>query len=115
MGANIFQPENIQQPTLASFDFFGGITPVKTEPLVLRAVSELISAQVLTQQIVSQLATLQIKTRGGQAFITQGIRPEEGTAYDESVEPVRLLTQKIQELEKRLDEVAPRKSAAASR
>jgi hypothetical protein len=110
MGANLFQAENIQ-PTSFTLDW---LSPIKTEPLVLRAVSELISAQVLTQQIVTQLAQQQMRTRGGQAFITPGLRADEGLAYDETVEPVRLLTQRIQELEKRLDEVAPQKRAAAA-
>jgi hypothetical protein len=115
MGANIFQAEHYQ-PANLSLDFFGGITPVKTEPLVLRAVSELISAQVLTQQIITQLATLQLgKGRGGQAFIGMGQRVDETGAFEQSAEPVRLLTQRIDELEKRLDEAVPKKSTAAGR
>ncbi len=112
MGVNIFQAENFQ-PTTQISDFLGGITPVKTEPLIFRAVAELISAQVLTQQIISQLATLQMgKPR--QAFIGQSQRVDESGAYDETAEPVRLLTQRLQELERRLDEVAPKKAAAAT-
>ncbi len=114
MGANIFQVENYQ-PTL-TLDLLHGLTPVKTEPLVFRAISELISAQVLTQQIVTQLATLQVgKSTAGQAFIGQSQRVDEAGAYNESAEPVRLLTQRIMDLEKRLDEVSPKKSAAATR
>jgi hypothetical protein len=111
MGATIFQPENVT-PTLTP-DFWGGGTPVKTEPLVLRAISELISAQVLTQQIVSQIAALQTgRLASGRAFLGQAMRADDASAFEEGVEPVRVLSQRIQELEKRLDEVAPRKAAA---
>jgi hypothetical protein len=113
MGVSIWQPENIQnQPTLAAFDW-GGLTPVKTEPLIFRAISELIASQVLTQTIVSQLAGLQSgKIRGGQAFIGQNARADESGAFDDTAEPVRVLTQRVQELEKRLDEAYPKRSAA---
>jgi hypothetical protein len=116
MGANIFQPENFQQPTLTADWWGGGITPVKTEPLVLRAISELISAQVLTQQIVAQMATLQTgRLQSGRAFLAQALRAEEGGAFDEAAEPVRVLSQRLQDLEKRLEEVAPKKAAATGR
>ena len=115
MGVSIFQPENISQPTLQAFDW-GGITPVKTEPLIFRAISELIASQVLTQTIVTQLAGLQTgKIRPGQAFIGQSLRAEESGAFDDTAEPVRVLTQRVQELEKRLDEAYPKKTAAANR
>ena|ERR1700687_1708970 len=115
MGASIFQAEHIQQPTLQAFDW-GGITPVKTKPLIFRAISELIAAQVLTQTIVTQLAGLQTgKVRGGQAFIGQSLRADEAGGFDDTAEPVRVLTQRVQELEKRLDEAMPKKSAAANR
>ena len=116
MGVSIFQPENIQaQPTLTSFDW-GGISPIKTEPLIFRAISELIASQVLTQTIVTQLAGLQTgKLRGGQAFIGQSARADESGAFDDTAEPVRVLSQRVEELEKRLDEAYPKKTAAANR
>lgn len=114
MGVSIFQAENTQ-PTLQAFDW-GGITPVKTEPLIFRAISELIASQVLTQTIVSQLAGLQAgKIRGGQAFIGQNLRADEAGAFDDTAEPVRMLTQRVKELEARLDEAAPRKASAATK
>jgi len=114
MGVSIFQPEAIAQPTLQAFDW-GGITPVKTEPLIFRAISELIASQVLTQTIVTQLAGLQGKTRPGQAFIGQSLRADESGAFDDTAEPVRMLTQRVEELEKRLNEAAPQKTSAANR
>src|SRR5262245_13984016 len=114
MGASIFQPENFNVPALTTDLFPGGITPVKTEPLVLRAISELISAQVLTQQIVSQIVTLQTgRLAGGRAFLGQSLRADDASAFDEA-EPVRALAHRVQELEKRLDEVSPKKAAASS-
>ena len=112
MGVSIWQPENIEaRPTLASFDW-GGITPVKTEPLIFRAISELIASQVLTQTIVSQLAGLSTgKVKGG-SFIGQNMRADESGAFDDTAEPVRVLTQRVQDLEKRLDEAYPKRSAA---
>ncbi len=99
-----------------TLDSFGGISPIKTEPQVLRAISELISAQLFTQQLVQQLATAQLgKTATGQAFIAQGQRPSEGRAFDDAAEPVRMLTQRLEELEKRLDETAQKKTATANR
>jgi hypothetical protein len=115
MGATIFQPENINVPTLSPDFWGGGISPVKTEPLVLRAISELISAQVLTQQIVAQMATLQTgRLTSGRAFLGQSLRADDASTFDESVEPVRMLSQRVQELEKRLDEVSPKKAAAST-
>src|SRR5262245_55242450 len=115
MGASIFQPENFNVPALTTDLFPGGITPVKTEPLVLRAISELISAQVLTQQIVSQIATLQTgRLASGRAFLGQHLRADEASAFEEA-EPLRALSQRLQDLEKRLDEVAPKKAAAAGK
>lgn len=112
MGMQGIQFEVYHQPL--SLEALGGISPIKTEPLIFRAIQELISAQVLTQQIVTQLAGLQVgKLQAGQAFISQGQRPEEGGAFDNSAEPVRLLTQRIEELEKRLGETASKKSATA--
>ena len=113
MGASIWQVENMQnQPTLAAFDW-GGLTPVKTEPLIFRAISELMASQVLTQTIVTQLAGLQTgKFKGGQAFIGLGQRADESGGFDDTAEPVRVLTQRVQELEKRLDEAYPKRSAA---
>jgi hypothetical protein len=112
MGASIFQPENFNTPLV---DIWQGTSPVKTEPMVLRAISELISSQVLTQQIVTQLASLQAsKMAGGRAFLGQNLRADEAAAFDEA-EPVRALSQRVQELEKRLDEVAPKKAAATAK
>lgn len=109
MGVNLYQIENYQQLTL---DMFGGISPVKTEPQVLRAISELISAQLLTQQLVQQLAQAQLgRAAAGQAFISQAQRPSEGRAFDDTAEPVRLLSQRIEELEKRLEEAVPKAKA----
>ena len=111
MGVNIYQFENYQQQL--TLDAFGGISPIKTEPQVLRAISELISAQLFTQQLVQQLASVQLgKTAAGQAFIGQGQRVNEARGFDESAEPVRLLSQRIEELEKRLDEAVPKKATA---
>jgi hypothetical protein len=116
MGVSIWQPEGIEaRPTLATFDW-GGISPVKTEPLIFRAISELIASQVLTQTIVTQLAGLQTgKIRGAQPFIGQNARADESGAFEDTAEPVRVLTQRVQELEKRLDEAYPKKTAAANR
>ena len=107
MGATIFQVENLQFQERFTIDW---LTPVKTEPLVLRAIQELLAAQIQTQQIVTQLAGGKIA--GARPFIGQELRAAEGAAFDESAEPVRMLSQRVQELEKRLDEVAPKKAAA---
>ena len=111
MGSNIFQFENFQQQL--TLEAFGGISPIKTEPQVLRAISELISAQLFTQQLVQQLASVQLGRTGAQAFIGQGQRVNEARAFDEAAEPVRLLSQRIEELEKRLEEAVPKKTTAS--
>lgn len=111
MGMNFIQAEVFQQ--LPTLDILRGITPVKTEPEVLRGISELISMQVLTQQLLTQLASAQAgKLQGGQSFIRSGQRADEATAFDDSATQVRLLSQRIEELERRLDE-GGKKSAAA--
>jgi hypothetical protein len=86
-------------------------TPIKLEPDVLRGIQEVISMQVLTNQLLTQLATG--KLQSGQAFIGQGQRANEGAAFDESVGQVRLLSQRVDELEKKLDEATKKAGAAA--
>jgi hypothetical protein len=86
-------------------------TPVKTEPDVMRSINELISMQVLTQQLLTQLATQQ--TGKKTAFIGQGLRADEGAAFDESATQVRLLSQRVDDLERKLDEAAKKAGAAA--
>jgi hypothetical protein len=114
MGLNAIQYE-VYQPPL-NLDIVRGITPVKTEPEVLRSISELISMQILTQQLLSQLATAQMgRFQAGQAFIRQGQRAEEGAAFDNSAEQVRLLSQRVEELERRLEESTGRKAAATAK
>ena len=113
MGAQFIPAENFNTLPL-QLDILQTTSPIKTEPMVLRAISELISAQVLTQQIVTQMATLQAgRMAGGRAFLGQNLRADEASAFDEA-EPVRALSQRVQELEKRLDEVAPKKAAATA-
>jgi len=107
MGLNLVQYEVYTQ----SHDFIRGISPVKTEPEVLRSISELISMQVLTQQLITQLATG--KVAGGQAFIGQTQRANEAAAFDDSASQVRLLSQRVEDLERRLEEAAGKKAAAA--
>jgi len=107
MGFNIVQYEVYQQLP----ELIRGISPVKTEPEVLRSIAELISMQVVTQQLLTQLATG--KLAGGQAFIGQTQRANEAAAFDDSAGQVRLLSQKVQDLERRLDEVAGKKAIAA--
>ncbi|HEV8366581.1 MAG TPA: hypothetical protein VGQ39_01400 [Pyrinomonadaceae bacterium] len=107
MGMSIFQPEVYQQLP----DIIRGISPVKTEPEILRSIGELISMQVLTQQLLTQLATG--KVAGGQAFIGQTARANEAGAFDDAAGQVRLLSQKVQDLERRLDEVGKAKAATA--
>jgi hypothetical protein len=76
-------------------------TPVKTEPEILRAISELISLQVLTHQLlVNHLGG----KAGGRAFINQTLRADESGAYDNSAEQIQTLTQRVEELERRLSE-----------
>ena len=108
MGLGLIQYEVYSQLP----ELIRGITPVKTEPEVLRSISELISMQVLTQQMITQLATG--KLQGGQAFIGQTQRANEGAAFDDAAGQVRLLSQKVQDLERRLDEVSGKKAAAAT-
>ena len=112
MGSNWMVNEYFQ-PQLTA-EILNGITPVKTEPQVLRAISELISAQLFTQQLIQQIATQQV-ARVGQAFVGQAQRPAEAAAFDASAEPVRLLTQRLEELEKRLDEATAKKAAMPAR
>ena len=107
MGMSIFQPEVYQQLP----DIIRGISPVKTEPEVLRAIGELISMQVVTQQLLTQLASG--KLAGGQAFIGGAQRANEAAGFDDAAGQVRLLSQKVQDLERRLDEVTKAKAAAA--
>lgn len=76
-----------------------GITPVKTEPIIFRAIQELISAQLFTQQIITQ----QLALGGGRSFIRGTQRAEEGQAFDDSVQQIQTLTQRVDELEKRLE------------
>ena len=106
MGFDLF--ETFRQP--AQLEIIRGITPVKTEPDVLRSINELISMQVLTQQLLTQLASGKAQT--GQAFIAQGQRANEGAAFDESASQVRLLSQRVDDLERKLDE-ATKKAASA--
>lgn len=113
MGLNLIQYEVYQQPIS---ELIRGITPVKTEPEVLRSINELISLQVLTQQMIGQLTALQTgKALGGQSFIRQGQRADEAAAFDDSVGQVRLLSQRVEDLEKRLDEAVGKKAAAATK
>ena len=102
--------EAFQQPSLLEL-FRNWHTPVKTEPDVLRGINELISMQVLTNQLLTQIATGQ--TGKQTAFIAQGQRANEGAAFDESVGQVRLLSQRVDELEKKLDEATKKAAGAA--
>ncbi len=107
MGITQIQAEVFHQPLTLDFN---GLTPVKTEPVILRSIAELISAQMLTQQIVAQLASSQIgNMQGGQAFIRQAQRPNEAVAFNDSADQVRTLTQRVEELERRLEESAKTK------
>ncbi len=109
MGLNFIQYEVYQQQPLA--EIIRGISPVKTEPEVLRSINELISLQVVTQQLLTQLATG--KAAGGQAFIGGTARANEAGAFDDAAGQVRLLSQKVEDLERRLDEVSGKKAATA--
>jgi hypothetical protein len=102
--------EAFQQPSIVDF-LRNWPSPVKTEPDVLRGINEIISMQVLTHQLLTQLATG--KVQSGQAFIGQGQRANEGAAFDESVGQVRLLSQRVDELERKLDEATKKAGAAA--
>ena len=108
MGLNFVQFEVYQQLVP---EIIRGISPVKTEPEVLRSINELISMQLVTQQLLSQVATG--KLGGGQAFIGGTARANEAGAFDDAAGQVRLLSQKVQDLERRLDEVSGKKAAAA--
>src|SRR5215203_4715729 len=78
-----------------------GGTPVKTEPEILRAIGELISMQVLTHQLL----TRQFEGKaGGRPFISQGMRADESGAFDDTAGQIQTLTQRVEELEKRLSE-----------
>ena len=93
-------------------DIIRGISPIKTEPEVLRSISELISMQVLTQQLITQLATGRAAT--GHSFIGSTQRANEAGAFDDAAGQVRLLSQKVEDLERRLDEAVGKKAAAAT-
>jgi|SRR5215204_673540 len=80
---------------------FQGISPYKTEPEILRAISELISVQVLTQHLLTQQLS---GKAGGRAFIGQSQRADESGAYDDSAEQIQTLTKRVEELEKRLNQ-----------
>jgi hypothetical protein len=110
MGLNFIQYEVYQQQPLA--EIIRGISPVKTEPEVLRSINELISLQVVTQQLLTQLATGKA-TAGGHAFIGGAARANEAGAFDDAAGQVRLLSQKVEDLERRLDEVSGKKAATA--
>ena len=114
MGLNAIQYE-VFQPAL-NLEVIRGITPIKTEPEVLRSIGELISMQILTQQLLTQIATAQAgRLQAGQSFIRQGQRTDEGAAFDDSVEQVRLLSQRVEDLERRLDEASGKKAAATAK
>ncbi len=105
--------EGFQQPSIVEF-LRNWPSPVKTEPDVLRGINELISMQVVTNQILTQLASAQAgKTTAGTAFIGQGQRADEGAAFNESANQVRLLSQRVDDLEKKLDEATKKAGAAA--
>jgi hypothetical protein len=108
MGLNTF--EAFQQPSVIDF-LRNWPSPVKTEPDVLRGINELISMQVLTNQLLNQIATAQ--TGKQTAFIGQTQRANEWAAFDESVGQVRLLSQRVDELEKKLDEATKKAAGAA--
>jgi hypothetical protein len=109
MGFDIFESFQ-QQPSLAEL-LRNWKTPVKTEPDVLRGINELISMQVLTNQLLTQIATVQAGKQT--AFISQGQRANEAANFDEAAGPVRLLSQRVDELEKKLDEATKKAGAAA--
>ena len=110
MGILLVQFETFPQTTPI---FIDPSTPIKREAEVLRSIQELISMQLLTQQMITQLAGGKLQTN--QAFIRQGQRADEGAAFDDSVQQVRLLSQRVEELEKRLDEASGKKSTAAGK
>lgn len=104
--------EGFQQPSIVEF-LRNWPSPVKTEPDVLRGINELISMQVVTNQLLTQLASQAGKVSTGTAFIGQGQRANEGAAFDESATQVRLLSQRVDDLEKKLDEATKKAGAAA--
>ena len=106
MGFDVF--ESLRQT--APVDILRGISPYKTEPEVLRSINELISVQALTHQLVTQLVAAQGKT----AFIGTGQRANEAGAFDESASQVRLLSQRVDELERKLDEATKKAAGAAA-
>ncbi len=81
-----------------AWDFLQIYTPVKTEPEILRSISELVSLQVLTHQLLGQIAG----KAGGRAFINQTQRADESGAYDDSAAQIQTLTKRVEELERRL-------------
>ena len=107
MGFDVF--ETLRQTT--PLEIIRGISPVKTEPDVLRSINELISMQVLTQQLLTQLASSAAGKKT--AFIGQGLRADEGAAFDDSASQVRLLSQRVDDLERKLDEATKKAGAAA--
>ena len=109
MGASIF----LQETYTLNLDIIRGITPVKTEPEVLRAITDLIAVNIQTQQMLGQLAGRGQGLQGG-SFIGKGMRADEGSAFDDSAEQVRLLSQRVEELEKRLGEGTTSKAATGS-
>ena len=82
-----------------------GITPIKTEPIIFRAIQELISAQLFTQQILTQQLALGGKV-GGRSFISSSQRADDGQAYNDSAEQIQMLTQRVEDLERRLERAA---------
>ena len=100
MGMDLYKLENYLQAGPA-IDW-QGITPVKTEPIIFRAIQELISAQLFTQQLLTQQAMLGGKT-AGRSFIRNTQRADEGMAYDDAADHIQVLTQRIEELERRLE------------
>ena len=96
MGMEPYRFENYQAGPVIDWQ---GISPVKTEPIVFRAIQELISAQLFTQQILTQ----QLALGGGKSFIRSSQRAEEGQAFDDSAQQIQTLTQRVEELEKRLE------------
>lgn len=107
MGFDVF--ESLRQT--APVDILRGISPYKTEPEVLRSINELISVQALTHQLVTQLVAAQ---GGKSAFIGTAQRANEAGAFDESASQVRLLSQRVDELERKLDEATKKAAGAAA-
>ena len=117
MGSTWLIAENVQ--TTLNLDILRGWTPVKTEPEILRSFQELIAVNVQTQLMLSQVLNRGMdRAAGGQlqggAFLGKGMRADEGSAYDDSAEQVRLLSQRVEELERRLNEGSTSKAASGS-